>query len=193
VPSFGGCDVTARLNLGRNDTDPLDPGVYCNDVTLGSQSNITFNDGVYIFDGADLTINAQADAYGENVTFIFTNSSNPDSPGQLQINGSADVELHAPTTGDYKDVLFMRDPDAADVAGSNSERWIINGSAHTWMNGAIYAPGVEVEITGNGDPSGGCFVIVAGVVTFSGSSSVFMNCATSGQELAGIITTQLVE
>ena len=36
-------------------------------------------------------------------------------------------------------------------------------------------------------------VIVAGIVTFSGSSTTSMSCMNSGQELAGLITTRLVE
>lgn len=178
---------------GSGVPDPLPAGVYCGDITLGSQSTTTFEQGTFIIDGGDLIINAGAEVDGDNVTFIFTNSANPDAPGRLRINGNAEVDLRAPTSGDFTDVLFMRDPDAADVSGSNGERWIINGSSYTFMDGAIYAPGVELEITGNGDPSGGCFVIVASIVTFSGSSTTNMNCMGTGQELAGLITTRLVE
>ena len=189
----GGNSGGGNSGGGNSTPSTLTPGVYCGDISLGSQSVTTFDDGVYILDDADMTINAQAEVFGENVTFIFTNSSDPDSPGALQINGSADVDLRAPTSGPLTDILFMRDPNASDVSDRNNERWIINGSAYTFMDGAIYVPGVELEITGNGDPSGGCFVIVAGVVTFSGNADVNMTCATAGQELAGIITTRLVE
>jgi len=217
VPAFSGCDSNGvskkhvggtkgngngnggngngngNGNGGGNSAPPvLTPGVYCGDISLGSQSETTFDAGVYIFDGADLIVNGQAKVYGDDVTFIFTNSSSGD-PGGVRLNGGSDLQLRAPTSGDFADILFMRDPNAPDRAGSNSDRWVINGSSDPWLDGAIYAPGVDVELLGNADPTGGCFVIVAGTVTFTGNVDVQMTCSGTNTQMAGIIVTQLVE
>lgn len=211
VPAFSGCDSNGvskkhisgtkangngngNGNGGGEEEAPaiLTPGVYCGDVSLGSQSETTFDAGVYIFDAADFIVNGQAKVYGDDVTFIFTNSSGGD-PGGVRFNGGSDLQLRAPTSGDFDDILFMRDPNAPDRAGSNSDRWIINGSSDPWFDGAIYAPGVDVELLGNADPTGGCFVIVAGTVTFTGNVDVQMTCSGTNTQMAGIIVTRLVE
>ncbi len=191
-PTASACDYN-NVSFNGQHTNTISPGTYCGNVRFNSQSKTTLSPGEYIIDGGDLVINGQAKVYGTGVTIFFTNSSNPDYPGGLQANGGSDIQLTAPTAGTYTDVLFMRDPSAADVTASNSYRWIINGSSDPWFDGAIYAPGVEVEMSGSSDPTGGCFVIIAGAVTFTGSVDVQMSCIGANTYLAGAITTSLVE
>ncbi len=192
VPAHGGCDYNNRSFNGQQQ-NTINPGVYCGNLRFNAQSTTTMNPGEYFMDGGDMIINGQAKVYGDDVTIFFTNSSDPSNPGSLQANGGSDIRLTGALAGTYKDVLFMRDPDGADVAASNADRWIINGSSDPLLDGAIYAPGVEVEMSGSADPTGGCFVIIAGAVTFTGSVDVQMTCANSNTTMAGAISTSLVE
>ncbi len=186
----GGCDFN---NVRARDGDILDPGVYCGDLTVHSNSDITLRPGTYYLDGGDLTVNANADVYGEGVTIVFTNSDDPGDPGEPTINGSARMDLSAPESGYYQGILFMRDPQGDDVTTSSSARWQINGNSSSHYFGVVYAPGVEVYMSGNATLDDGCVQVVSGAVTFTGNFEIEQECDDPSLSRIGAITVTLVE
>ena len=152
----------------------LKPGLYCGGLDL--KGDVTLEPGVYVVDGGTLKINANALIQGSGVTFYFTNSATVD------INGSAEVNLSAPTSGDYSGMLFFGDPLNHD--GSNK----FNGTAKSLMTGAIYFPSQAVEYLGNFSGLNGCTQVVAKTVEWTGNTSVAVDCSAHGMETIPVTT-----
>lgn len=146
----------------------MEPGRYCGGGNL--RGDVTLSPGVYVVDGGSVRINASASLTGAGVTLFFTNNAT------LDINGSATLNLSAPTSGPYKGMLLWGD-------NSNSTSVIkFNGNASSNLTGVIYFPSAETEFLGSFSGSNGCMRVAARRVKFSGSTSMNSSC-----EFAGII------
>ena len=76
---------------------------------VNSNQTRTLNPGTYVIDGGDLSIGSQARVTGNGVTFILTSktaANNPNSIGQIKMNGGATLNLTAPSSGTYQGVLM---------------------------------------------------------------------------------------
>ena len=136
----------------------LQPGNYCSGMDLNGTQRL--QPGVYIVSGGDLHINAGAEISGEGVTIYLKGSS------RLTINGHAEVQLSAPTSGVYSGVLFYGD--RSSLGGRN----LFNGTASSHLTGALYFPTQAVEYQGNFSGQDGCTQVVARTVQWSGNSDV---------------------
>lgn len=161
-------------------TETLANGVrvrrYCKGLQL--QGTVTFEPGLYIIEGGDMTAPGDAVVQGTGVTFYFP------STGNLKLNASAKLDLSAPTSGPYAGILFFGSRNATTVTHQ------INGTADSSLDGAIYFPASTVSYAGGGSTAGGCTQIVANIVSFSGSSSLASDCSTAGTR--DIVTNQTV-
>lgn len=161
-------------------TETLSNGVrvrrYCKGLQL--QGTVTFEPGLYIIEGGDMTAPGDAIIQGTGVTFYFP------STGSLKLNASAKLDLSAPTSGPYAGILFFGARDATTVTHQ------INGTADSTLDGAIYAPASTVSYAGGGSTAGGCTQIVANTVSFSGSSNLASVCSAAGTR--DIVTNQTV-
>ncbi|MEQ1864355.1 MAG: pilus assembly protein TadG-related protein [Micropepsaceae bacterium] len=144
----------------------LSPGRYCGGGIL--KGDKTFLPGVYVMDGGTFRTNATANVAGTGVTFFFTNNATVD------MNGSAHVELKAPTSGTYKGVLFYGDRDN-DYASNK-----FNGNATSKLTGAMYFASQDVQFLGNFSGDNGCMRIVAATIKFTGSSEMNADCTAEG-------------
>ena len=131
-------------------------------------STVTLNPGVYIVQGGDLKINANANVTGSGVVFYLKGGG-----AHVSMNGNAVVQLSAPTSGVYSGILLFGD---RSVTGSNN----LNGTAASHMTGVIYFPTQDVSYLGNFSGQNGCTQIVASTVQWSGSSSISVNCSAMG-------------
>ena len=95
---------------------------------------------MYIIKNGDFNVGSQAQATGSQVTFFMTGTNTA-----VDINGGATVSLSAPTTGTYKDFLFMQDP-LSNPGNINK----INGGGTVNLVGTFYFPTQGVHIDGNG-------------------------------------------
>ena len=158
----------------------LQPGTYCSG--LGLSGTVNLSAGVYVIDGGDLKINANAIITGTNVTIYMMCGS------RVSINGTANVKLSAPTTGSYAGVLFYGDRTCA--GGSNT----FNGTATSLLTGAMYFAKQDVNYLGNFSGSGGCSQVVAGTIQWSGNTSIKQDCTSLGmRDIPANPTVQLVE
>ena len=158
----------------------LQPGTYCSGLSLSGTVNLSA--GVYVIDSGDLKINANANVTGANVTIYMRCGS------RISINGTATVQLSAPTTGSYAGVLFYGDRTC--VGGSNT----FNGTATSLLTGAIYFAKQDVNYLGNFSGSGGCSQVVAGTIQWSGNTSIKQDCTSLGmRDIPANLTVQLVE
>jgi hypothetical protein len=91
----------------------------------------------------------------------------------ININGSAIMNLTAPTTGVYAGMLFY-----AHSGMTNDVTF--NGDSSSLLTGALYFPSAEVTYSGNFSGLGGCTQVVAAAVHWTGSSSIAQDCTTYG-------------
>ena len=137
------------------------PGCY-NSMQL-SNSVATLSPGVYYLNNTSIDLQGHEGLRGTGVTIILTGTN----PGTLTMNGSSILDLTAPTSGTYANMLIIQAPGA--TTGNNN---LINGDNGTILDGAIYFPSGDLEITGSSTGSTQCAMIVAYTVTFSGSSEI---------------------
>lgn len=158
----------------------LQPGTYCNGLTL--KGTTTLSAGTYVIEGGDFKVNANALVTGSGVTIYLACGS------RVSINGTATVQLEAPTTGTYSGILFYGDRECE--GGSNT----FNGTAASALTGAIYFAQQDVSYLGNFSGNGGCSQIVAGTVQWSGNTSIKQDCTSLGmRDIPAYQQIQLVE
>lgn len=167
APSSVGSNNSATT-VTPDETHPLGMPLrrYCGGLDVSG--NVTFSQGLYIVDGGPLRINASTLVTGSDVTFFLTNGAT------LAINGGATLNLSAPSSGPLSGLLFYADRD--DVGLSHS----INGTAGSTLNGAVYFPSSDLNYSGDFSGSYGCTQIVTRRVTFTGNSSLNVDCSAAG-------------
>ena len=191
APYYNGtCDY---MNVVINDGDPpvtLSPGTYCSGVVLGnytdadrnitrvgwipipsiriSGSTVTFAPGVYTLTGG-MQISGSATVTGEEVTF-FNTSTDPNRRnlwGEFDIAGTPTVTLSAPTSGDYKGVLFWDDYRAPNRRPTHT----FTGTGTISLGGALYFKETNVTWGGTSDAADWA-MIVADTITVDGNAVV---------------------
>ena len=160
TPPVGACSGQS----GNGGT--IDPATFCGGLTL--KNNVTLNPGVYVINGGSLKINANANIVGSGVTFFLTNGAT------LSFNGSATINLTAPSSGPYSGLVFYGD--RAQPTAVNT----VNGNASSSITGAFYFPSQEVDFLGNFSGANGCTQVVADSIYYTGSATFNTNCANSG-------------
>jgi Flp pilus assembly protein TadG len=143
----------------------LQPGSYTSGMNLNG--NVTLSPGVYYVSGGAFYVNANAVVSGSGVTIYLAPGAN------VNMNGNATVNMTAPSSGTYSGVLFFGDRSGS---GNNS----FNGTATSSLTGDLYFPTQQVTYNGNYSGSGGCTHIVADTVSWSGNTTLAVNCASNG-------------
>ena len=145
-------------------------------------------DSVIVLDGGSLRSNAGASITCSGCTFILTNRSTSSTAtiGNVDLNGSATVNISAPgtsSTGDtvpYRGIAIYQDRRATTgtSAGSQSN---INGNSTSFLQGAMYFPSQQLTFNGTAGMSTSCLQLVARRVSYSGNLNISNTCpADSG-------------
>lgn len=167
---FGGLTIpTASNDQSYNDSKGPQCGTsYSGKVDMKKAWSLTCSpDQPIIFDGSSVSVNANDSISCTGCTFVFVNGAS------LSINGSAHLDLSAPTTGTYKGMLFMADR-------TNTSAMTINGDATSSITGAIYSPDGSIAYNGNFSGVSGCTQVVAQTVSWSGNTSFNDDCSAYG-------------
>ncbi len=185
-PEDLGCDHNALVEVTVDTI--LSPGVYCGGIDINGGPIVDFLPGEYIIKGAGLSITGNGIVTGDEVMFYLDPSvtgipaTNP--PKSVHLAGSGQITLSAPTSGDYKDVLFYQDASSpSDLIN------VFNGGADMELNGVLYFPNNPVRFAGNGNP-GGATSIVARTVNFTGNANLGSNPLTKTFGAGGISLVQ---
>lgn len=125
--------------------------------------------GTYYIDSADFDTTGGTTLSGTGVTIILTGAS----PGTVQMNGSATINLSAPTTGSYANMLFIQ---SSSATTDNLNK--INGDANSSFAGTFYFPSGKVQLNGNNSATTQCAMIVGDVVEFSGNANLQNDTST---------------
>ena len=181
-PSYSGCD---KNNYSTNKSVTINPGVYCNGITLKAGASVTMTPGVYYVDRGALDLAGQASLSGTGVTIVFT-SSTGSNYATAKITGGATVNLTAPTTGPLAGIVLYSDR-SAPVGTS----YALAGGMTQVLTGTVYLPKGAVNYAG-GATGNTCSQIIGDTISFVGNSSFAMQCANTGVKLIGA-TAQIVE
>lgn len=127
-PSYGACDHT-RFSV-NNFTGTLNPGVYCDGLTVIGSSDVTFAPGIYVIKDGDMELLGTSRVRGTDVGFYFIGSG-----ADLFMQDDVDVSLAAPLAGPMAGILIWADP-----AGNMTKVFeIASNNVHT-LTGTIYLP-----------------------------------------------------
>jgi len=160
----------------------LSPGTYCS-IDVTNATTINFEPGLYVIDNGNFvidngsTIGTKA---GDNagVTFVMAGSS----PGYIDWENYTQTawELSAPTSGAYAGILvYQTGSNTAapenSCGSSNAPGAIVVGGSGLSLNGVLYMPGVNLQISNNAvvkAASGGTLSVVANTITTCGSAQL---------------------
>ncbi|MCI4661518.1 MAG: pilus assembly protein [Neomegalonema sp.] len=132
-PLVGACDNSGTFDPPNDGSAiSLAPGVHCN-VTFNGSPRIVFEQGLHIIQGR-MIVNSGATVEADQVSFFMA-----DLNSEIRFNGPVSLDLRAPTTGTYTDIL-MFEPQAA----SGSVDYIFNGTDGSTIEGLIYLPNRNV-------------------------------------------------
>ncbi|MGQ0684363.1 MAG: TadE/TadG family type IV pilus assembly protein [Bradyrhizobium sp.] len=179
-----GCDTSNKINV--KGTTSLSPGSYCGDIAVNAGATLTLDPGVYYFNGANLTVAGNATITGTGVTLIFTGSGS--NWGSANISSNASITLTAPTSGATQGIAIYGD--RRMPVGTAFE---LTGGGTQNFGGAIYLPKGALSYSGGNGATTSCTKIIADTLTFTGNSSVKVDCSAFGSASIGSVTAQLVE
>jgi Flp pilus assembly protein TadG len=176
VPANCQNEYKVQPNQSAPTPTPSSPGVYCF-RGMDFKGTVTLPPGIYIVDGGSLSFGSQANVTGTGVTFVLTSRtavSDPSSIAVLSMNGGAQINLTAPTSGTYAGVLMYQDRRAP--MGSSQ----VNGNSSSSFQGAFYFPAQQLTFNGTTGMQTQCLQLVARRISFSGNSHIQNSCPANG-------------
>jgi Flp pilus assembly protein TadG len=182
-PSFSGC---TQNKFTAKSTVTIDPGVYCNGLTVNAGANLTLNPGIYYLDRGSLSVNGGASISGQGVTLVFT-SSTGNNWATATINGNATVNLTAPLSGPTEGIVIFGD---RQIPTGTSFKF--DGGASQNLGGAVYLPTGTIDYSGGMGTSTNCTQIIGDKVNFTGNSNVALNCSTYNVRPFGPLIVRLI-
>jgi hypothetical protein len=159
APDTAGCDVT-DYSLSSNNSDTIDPGIYCGGISVSSNADVTFNPGTYVIKDGVFNARSNASLDGAEVFFYLTGNTS-----LIDFDSNSDVDFTAPNTGDYAGILFFQNPDDGGV-----HRFDSNSSNN--LTGVIYLPNGDLRSASNTTLSSptNCLMLVVGTAEFNSNS-----------------------
>lgn len=164
--NFNGQNATVTIAAAKL----ANPNVNCfRGLSVGSGQTLTLPAGTYYIGEAGM--NVQGNLTCNGCTFVLTRINESNAVGRLSVNANpnngGNLNLTAPTTGNYAHLAIYQDRNAVD-SQSNKNR--INGGSASVITGAVYFPKQELVYNGNGSSSFACTRLVGRRLNFSGNS-----------------------
>jgi hypothetical protein len=145
---------------------------FCNGLNLTGDYH--FEPGVYIIDGGQFRIAGLANVTSNGATFYLRNGA------QVSFNGSAHIEMTAPTSGEYSGLVFFGDRNDFGVNHS------FNGTANSAITGSVYLSAGDISFLGDFSGENGCMQLVGNTVAFAGNALISTDCTGVGIEWSKI-------
>jgi Flp pilus assembly protein TadG len=165
-------DVSTCKAVEVKKNDPpltLTSGCYS---SLDIKGTVNFSGEIVVY-GGDINFDAGATVTGSNVTFFLTGpggAAGSIAAGIFDTDGHPSLNLSAPSSGTYKDILFYRDRRATQTTMK------LNGNAQSILSGAYYFPTVDLTVNGNAGFQANCFQMVVRRAIFSGNEKLNNSC-----------------
>ncbi|MDH4982251.1 pilus assembly protein [Hyphomicrobium sp. D-2] len=177
-PSTSKCDFS---NMNYNDTNvTLSPGVYCGWINFnGGVKNVTLKPGLYIIKNGGW--NALGSWKGEGVTFYFADQS------KIQFNGGAKVDVTAPTSGTYKDIVIF------EKSGMQRSQLVFNDNDMNFR-GMMYLPSRDVTFNGGSKLNNRTMTLIVNTLILNQTKWDLTAAVKDGKSVsAGIKSLHLIE
>lgn len=165
--SVGSCTVSNQNYSGAN---TLSPGTYCGNFNFNGTGTLNLNPGLYVFSGAHWNLNSGWTISGTGLTFYFA-----DSNSYIQINGGAIMNVSAPTTGTYANILMF------EPTGLTKTSYTINGTSGHQLNGLIYQPSRNLTFNAQSNLTTENFTLVVNTLILD---TMTWNFASSPKQIA---------
>ena len=149
----------------------LNPGTYCNGITISGATTVTFNPGTYILMGGGLNVTGASILKGSGVTFYLTQGLGYNY-GPLAISSAVVATLSAPTSGSYYGILFYQDWTIGTGKAANT----VTGSSASSLSGVLYFPTTALTFSG-AESSGSCLILVADTISLTGAAALGNSCS----------------
>lgn len=176
----------------------LAPGTYAGGFHVKCNTNL--NGGIYVIDGGSLKVNSQdLLTSSSGVMFVLKNGAT------ININGGAGISLRPMSKaeldlainsgndmvpGSNTELLAgMLIMELANSGGSGLNQSNINGNAGLTLNGTVYLPKTELDMSGTAGVSSQCLMIAANKIKFSGDMEFTSLCPsdnTDDTDTAGV-------
>lgn len=120
------CTVSNQVYSG---SVTLSPGVYCGSFNFNGSGTLNLQPGLYVLSGANWNLRSGWSMNGKGVTFHFADASS-----YVQLNSGALMDISAPTSGPYANILMF------EPGGLSPSAFTINAASGQTMSGLIYLP-----------------------------------------------------
>jgi Flp pilus assembly protein TadG len=179
TPTVGGCTVNGANFSG---TTNLSPGTYCGTFNFNGTGNVNLAAGLYIFNGTNWNINSGWTINGTGVTFYFATSSS-----YIQFNSNVTVNLSAPTSGTYANILTF------EPAGLSTSSFSIDGTSSSHLlQGVIYLPSRNITFNSASNVTSDTLTLVVNqLILDSVNWSISPDANTIGGNSAGTVAVLL--
>lgn len=179
--NVGQNNQTTTVTAFEVDASGMNSMRFCNGLNV--RGDVTFAPGIYFIEGGEFRFNSNAAIFGSGVIFYLADGV------EITFNGTADMDISAPTTGPYAGILFFGSRSATTMSHT------INGDAGVIVDGAIYAPASHIDLIGNAATSTvSCTQVIGDSIAFSGNGSIGIECSnTAGNDGHTGIQVVLVE
>ncbi len=165
--------ATASGTAAGGNTTVYWPGSYPNQIKI-QNGTVQFMPGTYCLQkGIQIT---GGDVTGSEVFFY-----NEDVGGNnfVEVDGNANVDLAAPTSGTYKGILFYGDRNAPDRSPGNK---IARGTGDQRLVGTLYFPSQHLDWAGNRFSDISYGMVIANTINVSGTADAqVINMPTENQ------------
>lgn len=131
TPSSSACTYS-NVNVNGG-TYNASPGVYCGWTNLNSAPTVNFAPGVHVIKGGGVNVNGGTWT-GTGVTFYFPDTS------YIQFNGTVKLNLSAPTSGTYANLLMY------EAGGLSKSSFSMNATNGATLTGLIYLPSRQLTL-----------------------------------------------
>ena len=170
--SVGSCTVSNQNYAGTN---TLSPGTYCGNFNFNGTGTLNLNPGLYVFSNAHWNLNSGWTINGTGVTFYFA-----DSNSYIQINSGAIMNVSAPTSGTYANILMF------EPTGLTKTAYTINGASGHQLNGLIYQPSRNLTFNSQSNLTTENFTLVVNTLILN---TMTWNFASSPKQIAAAGST----
>jgi Flp pilus assembly protein TadG len=160
-PTLGTCK--AAVNSTGSSPVSLTAGTYCGGISVTGSGNVTLASGTYIIDGGGLTLTGSGNVTGTDV-MIYNTFDSTHAFAPVDITGSGNINLTAPTSGPYQGVLFFEDRNAP-----SGETDKVTGSGNLNVVGDLYFKNSTLDVTGSGSSTD--VAIIANKLSITGSGN----------------------
>ncbi len=171
-------DACTETDVEYKDVEiTLTPGrVFCEGLKMTGKTKITLQPGLYVIDDGKLEMDDEAELIGEGVTIWLHGED-----AEMDIKGSASLNLKAPTEGDLKGLLIVQTRQGEDEDESDAKNNNWDSKRASMLTGVIYMPHgkftskIEANITG----TDACFVLIANQIKLDGKADMSIDLTST--------------